>query len=219
MVSSCAIVALLISGAADALKPAAAPAIDRRQLLSGGVAAAGAACLPQAASARGRATQGANYLRYAPRIEKLGAYLTGDAPSSITSANWAKVGDDAAAELGKKGGKIGVLFDGELAMNLWADTYSDTKETEKTKLMKAEVESIAAAREKLANVGCQGVGTCLKKEGGFLGFGAKEAPRPSNQALANEGAAAVVAAKTAYNKFVALNNQNLPFDLNPMKTI
>ena len=47
------------------------------------------------------------------------------------------------------------------------------------------------ARETLADVGCRGMGTCLKKEGGLFGFGAKEAPRPSNQQLVNEGAAAL----------------------------
>ena len=208
---------LLLLASASALKPATT--LDRRQLGSAVVGAAGAALLPQTASAKGRATQPANYLRYNPRIEKLGEYIVGDAVSELQTANWAKLVDDTAAELGKKGGKIGVFCNGELAADLWANTYSDVKESDKTKAMKAEVDKMIAARETLADVGCRGMGTCLKKEGGLFGFGAKEAPRPSNQQLVNEGAAALGAAKQAYNTFVALNNQNLPFDLNPMKTI
>merc|ERR1719506_3283352 len=117
---------LLLLASASALKPATT--LDRRQLGSAVVGAAGAALLPQTASAKGRATQPANYLRYNPRIEKLGAYIVGDAVSELQSANWAKLVDDTAAELGKKGGKIGVFCNGELAADLWANTYSDVKE-------------------------------------------------------------------------------------------
>ena len=213
------LLAALLSRAAS-LKPTPGSATRRHLLTSGTAAAAGVALLPQAASAKGRATQPANYLRYSPRIASFGVYLESGVESTIVKGDWAKLAADCSSVVDKKKQiRIGPIFDGETAMDLWANTYSETKVSDKTKAMTDQVELIAEAREALAGIACKGAGTCLKMEGGFFGFGAKEAPKPSNSQLINEAAPQVVKAKAAYNKFVALNNQNLPMDINPLKPI
>ena len=68
-------------------------------------------------------------------------------------------------------------------MELWANTYSDRKQSVKTQRMLAEAEIVEKTREYVAGVACKGTGECLKAEGGFFGIGAKPAPKPSDGEL------------------------------------
>lgn len=213
--------ALLIAVAAytaNALKPTTA----RRSLLTGGAAAAAAVVLPQAAGARGRATQGAAMQRYSPRIAAFGAYLAGDLEKTIDGGDWSTLAAECVTvEDKKKKIKLGTLPRGESAMDLWANTYSDNTKSDKTKEMLAEVERISAARATLADVACRGTGACAKGEGGLFGFGAKKAAPASPQQLASEAAQATADAKAAFNRYVGLNNDRVPvsMDIGPLKAI
>ena len=139
---------------------------------------------PQAASAKGRATQKPNFLRYGPRIKTLGGLLESDIDKMISSGDWAGLEAACVGEAKKKGDKVGPFYSGVTAMELWGNTYSDQVVSSKTKAMLAEAEIVSQAREFLANLACKGNGTCLKAEGGLFGFGGKAPPKPSDRELA-----------------------------------
>jgi hypothetical protein len=189
---------------------------ERREVLSFGAAAA-ATLLPQAAHATGKATQKTNFLRYGPRIQTLGKYFD-ELESAISSADWAAVVAACAADVKKKG-KVGPIYAGESAMELWASTYSETKKSVKTENMLAEAEIIGKARESLGGVACKGTGECLKPEGGLFGIGGKVPPKPSDRDLAVACLGEVKQMRKAFNRYVAANNYGLPLELNPLVAI
>lgn len=196
---------------------------QRRAVLQGGAASAAAALtglVPGAASAKGRATQAAMMQRYSPRIESFGEYLNGDLESTIAKNDWAALAADCSdTDDKKKKVKLGPLYRGESAMDLWANTYSDVSTSPKTKAMLAEVEAITRARAALSDVACRGTGACAKATGGFFGFGAKAAPPPAASQLVAEATKARGDAKAAFNRYVGLNNQRVPLDINPLRAL
>ena len=214
------VVFALATSAAVALRPqtcrTSRPLAERRDFLSFGAAAA-ATLLPQAAHATGKATQKKLFLGYGPRIGKLGSYFD-ELEASISKADWVAVAAACAADTKKKG-KIGPVYSGLSAMELWANTYSDRTESVKSKRMLAEAEVVAKMREYLVEVSCKGTGECLKAEGGFLGMGAKAAVKPSDRELSSAALGAVKQARGAFNRYVAVNNEALPLDINGLKPI
>ena len=85
--------------------------------------------------------------------------------AAISNADWAAVTTACEADTSKKG-KIGPVYSGLTAMELWANTYSDRKQSVKTQRMLAEAEIVNKVREYVGGVACKGTGECLKAERG-----------------------------------------------------
>uniref|UniRef100_A0A7S3K4D3 Uncharacterized protein n=1 Tax=Aureoumbra lagunensis TaxID=44058 RepID=A0A7S3K4D3_9STRA len=171
------------------------------------------------AFARGRGTQPAMFLRYQPRIAAFGSYLKSDVGKKIADADWTALKADVAADLKKKKGKIGPIYNGESAMSLWAASYSETFITDKSKEMQEKVDEITQFRKSLESIALKGTGDGLAKTGGFFGLGAKPEPKPSDATLQKEAKAALTKAVKAYNDYVEINNVGIPFEINPLETI
>ena len=216
MSRSIALILALATGAA-ALRPQCRTSLAARRDFLGAAAAAATTLLPQAAHATGKATQKTLFLRYEKRIAGLGSYFD-ELEGAISNADWAAVATACEADTSKKG-KIGPVYSGLTAMELWANTYSDRKQSVKTQRMLAEAEIVEKTREYVAGVACKGTGECLKPEGGFFGLGAKPAPKPSDGELKSAALGAVKQARGAFNRFVALNNEALPLDINGLVAI
>ncbi|KAJ8613353.1 hypothetical protein CTAYLR_002253 [Chrysophaeum taylorii] len=159
------------------------------------------------------------FQRYSPRIVAYGEYIKSDLPKIVEASDWTALKGSVIAELNKKKGKIGPLYNGEAAMSLWAATYSETALTEKQKNMDARVAVLAEARGKLESIALKGTGEGLKKTGGFFGIGASTEPPPPPAVLKKEAMAAVAAAKQAYNEYVDINNAGIPFEIRPLPAI
>lgn len=187
--------------------------IDRRLFVSS------VASVPATAFARGRGTQPAMMQRYSPRIIAYGTYLSSDLPKIVDAADWSKLKQSVAAEVAKKKGKIGPLYNGESAMTLWANTYSDSVVTPKQKEMDEQVAALADVRARLETIALKGTGEGLKKSGGFFGIGAKTEPPPPDAILKKEATKAIADAKSAYNAYIAINNNNVPLEINPLPSI
>ena len=217
-----AAVILALATGASALRPnqcSTSSLAPRREFLgaAAGAAAAATTLLPQAAHATGKATQKTLFLRYEKRIAGLGSYFD-ELESAISNADWAAVTTACEADTSKKG-KIGPVYSGLTAMELWANTYSDRKQSVKTQRMLAEAEIVNKVREYVGGGAGKGTGECLKAEGGFFGLGAKAPPRPSDRELTSAALGAVKQARGAFNRFVALNNEALPLDINGLVAI
>ena len=216
MSRSIALILALATGAVS-LRPQCRTSLAPRRDFLGAAAAAATTLLPQAAHATGKATQKTLFLRYEKRIAGLGSYFD-ELEGAISNADWAAVATACEADTSKKG-KIGPVYSGLTAMELWANTYSDRKQSVKTQRMLAEAEIVEKTREYVAGVACKGTGECLKPEGGFFGLGAKPAPKPSDGELKSAALGAVKQARGAFNRFVALNNEALPLDINGLVAI
>ena len=169
MSRSIALILALATGAVS-LRPQCRTSLAPRRDFLGAAAAAATTLLPQAAHATGKATQKTLFLRYEKRIAGLGSYFD-ELEAAISNADWAAVATACEADTSKKG-KIGPVYSGLTAMELWANTYSDRKQSVKTQRMLAEAEIVEKVREYVGGVACKGTGECLKAEGGFFGLGA-----------------------------------------------
>lgn len=183
------------------------------------VFAASVASVPATAFARGRGTQPAMMQRYSPRIIAYGTYLTSDLPKIVDAADWPALKKSVAAEVAKKKGNIGPLYSGESAMSLWANTYSETVVTPKQKDMDEQVAVLADVRARLETIALKGTGEGLKKTGGFFGIGAKTELPPAEVTLKKEANKAIADAKAAYNAYIAINNNGVPLEINPLPAI
>ena len=149
MSRSIALILALATGAV-ALRPQCRTSLAPRRDFLGAAAAAATTLLPQAAHATGKATQKTLFLRYEKRIAGLGSYFD-ELESAISNADWAAVATACEADTSKKG-KIGPVYSGLTAMELWANTYSDRKQSVKTQRMLAEAEIVEKTREYVAGV-------------------------------------------------------------------
>lgn len=133
-------------------------------------------------------------------IDQAGRYLKSELPAKIEAGDWTALKGDVAAEISKKKGKVGPLYAGASAMNLWASTYSETAITPIQKELDAQVAVLSDVRAQLETLALRGTGEGLKKTGGFFGIGAKAEPPPSPATLKKEAMTALTMAKAAYNK-------------------
>jgi len=171
--------------------------------------------LPEAASARGRNTQVATMQRYRPRLEALASYYKTDLPALIDSADWKGLTTAAEADM-SKGGKVGALFRGESAMNLWASSFSDAYPSEKTKELLTRTAAIGDAREQLYALARKGTGEGLGNTGGFFGIGGAKEEIPSNSALQKEAKLNMQKAMKAYNEYIDMSNDGMPLEIRPL---
>lgn len=187
-------------------------------VLSTGLVTLAAAAQP--ASARGRGTQEAVAQRLFPRIVKLREYLKNDIDAMIDSGDFTAMEAAAAYEENKekKGRRVGPIANGELAMDLWASTFSETFVSEKSSELRNLVQVIRENREALYDISLRGAGKA-KAEGGFLGFGAKPPAPESPEKLRAQAQAAANNIRAAFDKFVDGANDGAPLTINALARI
>lgn len=132
--------------------------------------------------------------------DQTGRYLKSELPAKIEAGDWTALKGDVAADISKKKGKVGPIYAGASAMNLWASTYSETAITPVQKELDTQVAVLTDLRAQLETLALKGTGEGLKKTGGFFGIGAKPEPPPSPATLKKEAMTALSMAKVAYNK-------------------
>ncbi|KAL7461997.1 hypothetical protein ACHAXS_003423 [Conticribra weissflogii] len=180
---------------------------------------------PQPSHARGRATLDYAYDRYVPRITEGGNFYKSTLYAAISKSDW-KALEAATAEPPKKSKEDRALQDGGIAkraamaggfsdsrvltaMDLFAATFSDSSITQKTKSMKAEVETLREVVQGMNKAARLALGE-EKSGGGLFGIGGKA---PSQSELSKQVQELYVKGGNAYNQYVYAANDGLPVQL------
>ncbi|KAL7499911.1 hypothetical protein ACHAWT_008045 [Skeletonema menzelii] len=179
----------------------------------------------QPAYARGRATLEQAYDRYTPRIIEGGKFYKGELYGAISKSNWKAI-QAATAEPPKKSKEDRALQDGGVAkraalaggfsnarvlsaMDLYAGTFSDSSITQKTKAMKAEVETLREVVDGMNKAAKIALGE-ESAGGGLFGIGSK---KPSTSELSKQVQELYIKGGNAYNAYVFAANEGLPVQL------
>ena len=200
----------------------------RKDFISEVVVAGTVLVSSQPACARGRATLEQAYDRYTPRIVDGGQFYKKDLYGAIAKGDWRGI-ETATAEPPKKSKEDRTLQDGGVAkraaqaggfsnarvltaMDLYAGTFSDSSITQKTKTMKAEVETLREVVEGMNKAAKIALGE-ESAGGGLFGIGGK---KPSASELGKQVQELYMKGGNAYNAYIFAANEGLPVQLNKL---
>ena len=189
----------------------------RRDFLSSAIAGA-VLVNSQPAYARGRATLDQAYDRYTPRIVEGGKFYKSNLYGAISKGDWKGI-QAATAEPPKKSKEDRALKDGGIAkraalaggfsnarvlsaMELYAGTFSDSSISQKTKTMKAEVETLKEVVDEMNKVAKIAQGE-ESAGGGLFGIGSK---KPSTSELSKQVQELYIKGGNAYNAYIFAAN-------------
>jgi hypothetical protein len=220
----------LPSGSHAAPRSATQVESTRKDFLSTSASAVAGAILvnSQPAYARGRATLEQAYDRYTPRIIEGGKFYKNDLYGAIAKGDWKGL-EAATQEPPKKSKEDRTLQDGGVAkraaqaggfsnarvlaaMELYAGTFSDSSITQKTKTMKAEVETLKEVVEGMNKAAKIALGE-ESAGGGLFGIGGKKL---SKQELSKQVQELYIKGGNAYNAYIFAANDGLPIQLNKL---
>ena len=224
---SCVVGAFQVPSGSDAPRSAVQVESSRKDFLSTSASVIAGAVLvnSQPAYARGRATLEQAYDRYTPRIIDGGKFYKGELYGAISKGNWKAI-QAATAEPPKKSKEDRALQDGGVAkraalaggfsnarvlsaMDLYAGTFSDSSITQKTKAMKAEVETLREVVDGMNKAAKIALGE-ESAGGGLFGIGSK---KPSTSELSKQVQELYIKGGNAYNAYVFAANEGLPVQL------